>query len=99
MAALGSYEPTLLRVYEGDAGPCSEPLEFLSTLFPGESRPLLLPTPDIGASLPKRLLSFGPEPFELGQSGPYDRSYIGILPIKHYTSQQTPAQLADLLRL
>src|SRR3546814_11454337 len=53
MAALGSYEPTLLRVYEGEAGPCSEPLEFLSTLFHGESRPLLLPTQDIGAYLPE----------------------------------------------
>src|SRR3546814_4496977 len=47
LAALGSYEPTLLRVYEGEAGPCSEPLDFLSTLFHGESRPLLLPTQDI----------------------------------------------------
>src|SRR3546814_14714787 len=99
MAALGSYEPTLLRVYEGEAGPCSEPLEFLSTLFHGESRPLLLPTQDIGAYLPDRRISFGQETVELGTSGPCDRSYLGLVSIKDYPGQTSPGMFDELLRL
>src|SRR3546814_472624 len=99
MAALGSYEPTLLRVYEGEAGPCSEPLEFLSTLFHGESRPLLRPTQDIGAYLPDRRISFGQETVELGPSGPCDRSYLGLVSIKDYPGQTSPGMFDELLRL
>src|SRR5919112_6486235 len=46
MAALGSYEPRLLGVYETPHGPCSEPLEFLSGLYNCEMRPVLLPLQD-----------------------------------------------------
>src|SRR3546814_19521841 len=99
MAALGSYGPTLLRVYEGEAGPCPEPLEFLSTLFHGESRPLLLPTQDIGAYLPDRRISFGQETVELGPSGPCDRRYLGLVSIKDYPGQTSPGMFDELLRL
>ncbi len=99
MAALGSYEPTLLSAYEGEAGPCSEPLEFLSTLFHGESRPLLLPTQDIGAYLPDRRISFGQETVELAPSGLSDRSYLGLVSIKDYPGQTSPGMFDELLRL
>lgn len=52
MAALGDYKPRLLSVYETAHGLCSQPLEFLSSLYNGESRPVLLPQQDIGAYLP-----------------------------------------------
>ena len=59
LAALGSYAPRLLGVYETPQGPCSEPLEFLSALYNGEMRPVLLPMQDLGAYLPYRRISFG----------------------------------------
>jgi type IV secretion system protein VirB4 len=99
MAALGSYEPSLLGVYEGSAGLCSEPLEFLSTLFNGESRPVLLPTQDIGAYLPDRRISFGQEAIELGPSGHSGRSFLGLVSIKDYPGQTSPGMFDELLRL
>ena len=99
MAALGSYEPTLLGVYEGKAGLCSEPLEFLSTLYNGENRPVLLPTQDIGAYLPDRRISFGQETVELGPTGHAARSYLGIVSIKDYPGQTSPGMFDELLRL
>lgn len=99
MAALGSYEPTLLGVYEGKAGLCSESLEFLSTLYNGENRPVLLPTQDIGAYLPDRRISFGQETVELGPTGHAARSYLGIVSIKDYPGQTSPGMFDELLRL
>ena len=52
-----------------DQGPCSEPLEFLSYLFNGEMRPVLLPMQDIGDYLPYRRVSFGQDAIELGRAG------------------------------
>ena len=52
IAALGDYKPRLLSVDETVHGLCSQPLEFLSSLYNGESRPVLLPQQDIGAYLP-----------------------------------------------
>lgn len=99
MAALGSYEPSLLSVYDGPVGPCSEPLEFLSTLYNGENRPVLLPTQDIGAYLPDRRISFGQEAIELGPSGHSDRSFLGLVSIKDYPGQTSPGMFDELLRL
>ena len=99
MAALGAYEPRLLGVYEGKGGLCSEPLEFLSTLFNGETRPVLLPTQDIGAYLPYRRISFGQETVELGPTGTSDRSFIGLLSIKDYPGQTSAGMFDELLRL
>ncbi|AMG72876.1 VirB4 family type IV secretion/conjugal transfer ATPase [Sphingopyxis granuli] len=99
MAALAGYEPSLLGIYEGGAGLYSEPLEFLSTLFHGESRPVLLPTQDIGAYLPDRRISFGQEAIELGPSGHADRSYLGLVSIKDYPGQTSPGMFDELLRL
>jgi type IV secretion system protein VirB4 len=99
MAALGSYAPRLLGVYETPHGTCSEPLEFLSTLYNGEVRPVLLPVQDLGEYLPYRRISFGQETLELGRAGTTPRSFQCIISIKDYPSQTEPGMFDDLLRL
>lgn len=99
IAALGSYAPRLLGVYQTPAGPCSEPLEFLSSLYNGEMRPVLLPMQDLGAYLPYRRVSFGAEAVELGPAGPSPRSFMGLVSIKDYPGQTAPGMLDELLRL
>jgi type IV secretion system protein VirB4 len=99
MAALGSYEPRLLGVYETPHGPCSEPLEFLSMLYNGEMRPVLLPLQDLGDYLPYRRISFGQETIELGPAGPTPRSFLGLVSIKDYPGQTVAGMLDELLRL
>ena len=95
----GSYGPRLLGVYETPQGPCSEPLEFLSALYNGEMRPVLLPMQDLGAYLPYRRVSFGQETVELGAAGPSPRSFLGLVSIKDYPGQTAPGMLDELLRL
>ncbi|HWT13507.1 MAG TPA: VirB4 family type IV secretion/conjugal transfer ATPase [Allosphingosinicella sp.] len=99
LAALGSYEPRLLGVYQTAQGPCSEPLEFLAALYNAEMRPVLLPMQDLGAYLPYRRVSFGQETVELGPAGPSPRSFLGIVSIKDYPGQTAPGMLDELLRL
>jgi type IV secretion system protein VirB4 len=99
IAALGSYEPRLLGVYETRQGHCSEPLEFLSYLFNGEMRPVLLPMQDIGDYLPYRRISFGQDTIELGRAGASPRQFLGIVSVKDYPGQTAPGMLDDLLRL
>jgi type IV secretion system protein VirB4 len=99
IAALGSYEPRLLGVYETPHGPCSEPLEFLSMLYNGEMRPVLLPLQDLGDYLPYRRISFGQETIELGPAGATRRSFTGLVSIKDYPGQTVAGMLDELLRL
>ncbi|HEX8126829.1 MAG TPA: VirB4 family type IV secretion/conjugal transfer ATPase [Allosphingosinicella sp.] len=99
MAALGSYEPRLLGVYDTAHGPCSEPLEFLSMLYNGEMRPVLLPLQDLGDYLPYRRISFGQETVELGPAGATPRSFTGMVSIKDYPGQTVAGMLDELLRL
>jgi len=99
MAALGSYEPRLLGVYDTPHGPCSEPLEFLSVLYNGEMRPVLMPLEDLGDYLPYRRVSFGQETVELGPAGASPRSFAGIVSIKDYPGQTVAGMLDELLRL
>jgi type IV secretion system protein VirB4 len=99
MAALGSYEPRLLGVYDTPHGPCSEPLEFLSVLYNGEMRPVLLPLQDLGDYLPYRRVSFGQETVELGPAGATPRSFLGLVSIKDYPGQTVAGMLDELLRL
>ncbi len=99
IAALGSYGPRLLGVYDSAQGPCSEPLEFLSTLYNGERRPVLLPYQDLGAYLPYRRVSFGEEAIELGPTGATPRSFSAIVSIKDYPGQTAPGMFDELLRL
>lgn len=99
VAALASYEPRVLGVYETKQGPCSELLEFLSYIFNGEMRPVLLPMQDIGDYLPYRRVSFGQDAVELGRAGATERSFLGLVSIKDYPGQTAPGMLDDLLRL
>jgi type IV secretion system protein VirB4 len=99
LAALGSYEPRLLGVYESAQGPCSEPLEFLSYLYNGEMRPVLLPIQDLGDYLPYRRVSFGEDAIELGRAGASPRQFIGMVSVKDYPGQTAPGMLDELLRL
>jgi type IV secretion system protein VirB4 len=99
MAALGSYEPRLLGVYSTKQGPCSEPLEFLSYLFNGEMRPVLLPMQDVGDYLPYRRVSFGQDAIELGRAGASPRQFLGLVSVKDYPGQTAPGMLDELLRL
>jgi type IV secretion system protein VirB4 len=99
LAQLGSYSPRLLGVYETPQGVCSEPLEFLSSLYNGETRPVLLPHQDIGAYLPYRRISFGQETVELSPAGHTPRGFCGVVSIKDYPAQTAPGMLDELLRL
>ena len=99
LAALGSYAPRLLGVYETPQGFCSEPLEFLSALYNGEMRPVLMPMQDLGAYLPYRRVSFGQETVELGPCANQERSFLGLVSIKDYPGQTAPGMLDELLRL
>ena len=99
MAALASYEPQLLSVYETREGTCSEQLELLSSILNGEMRPVLLPMQDIGAYLPYRRVSFGQDAIELAPSGTSPRSYLAIISIKDYPGQTSAGMFDELLRL
>ena len=99
LAALGNYEPRVLGVYPTKQGHCSEPLEFLSYLFNGEMRPVLLPMQDIGDYLPYRRISFGQDAVELGRAGASPRQYLGMVSVKDYPGQTAPGMLDELLRL
>ncbi len=99
LAALAPYGVRLLGVYDTERGPCSEPLEFLSSLYNGEMRPVLLPHSDLGHYLPYRRVSFGAETLELSRAGALDRSFATMISIKDYPPQTAPGMLDDLLRL
>ena len=99
LASLSGYEPRLLSVYDTPQGPCSEPLEFLSYLFNGEMRPVLLPVQDLGEYLPYRRISFGEQAIELGRAGATPKSFVAMISIKDYPGQTAPGMLDQLLRL
>lgn len=99
MAALGSYGPRLLSVYDTPQGLCSEPIEFLSSLYNGELRPQLLPHSDVGDYIPGRRVSFGQNAIELGPNGFGVRRFSAILSVKDYAGQTAPGMFDELLRL
>lgn len=99
IAALGDYEPRLLGVCETPAGVCSQPLEFLSELYNGERRPVLLPHQYLGSYLPYRRVSFGQEAVELSAVGHLPRSFLGLVSIKDYPAWSAPGMFDELLRL
>ena len=99
LAGMARYGPRVLGVYETSCGPCSEALEFLSALYNGEFRPVLLPEGDVGEYLPYRRVSFGQNALELGVAGTTPRSYASLVSIKEYPGQTTPGMLDNLLRL
>jgi len=99
ISGLGEYAPSLLGVYETPNGVCSEPLEFLSSLYNGEQRPMLLPHQDLGAHLPYRRVSFGQETVELSPTGHLPRSFVAMVSIKDYPGFSSPGMFDELMRL
>jgi type IV secretion system protein VirB4 len=103
ISALAPYGARVLGAYDGlnggQGGRCSEPLEFLSCLYNGEMRPVLVPQGDAGEYLPYRRASFGLETLELSRAGALARGFGAMVSIKDYPAQTTPGMLDDLLRL
>ncbi len=99
VVALGSYAPRTLGVVRADDGWRSEPMEFLSRLYNGEDRPVLLPHGDIGHHLPARRVSFGQDTVELAPAGPLARRFVGVVSIKDYPGQTLPGMFDELYRL
>ncbi|HWU02790.1 MAG TPA: VirB4 family type IV secretion/conjugal transfer ATPase [Novosphingobium sp.] len=98
-AALAHYNARVLGIYDTAQGPCSEPLEFLATLYNGALRPMRLPLGDLGHHLPWRRASFGQDTLELGPAGDVSPAFGAIVSIKDYPGQTMPGMLDELLRL
>lgn len=99
MASLSQYDPRVLSTYDGADGTRSEPLEFLSYLFNGDMRPVLMPHGDIGHHLPARRASFGLDTVELAPSGPLERRFVALVSIKDWPQQTMPGMFDELARL
>jgi type IV secretion system protein VirB4 len=99
LSALAPYGARLLTAYLGPQGQCSEPLEFLSLLYNGETRPVCLPNADLGMYLPYRRISFGADALELAPTGRLPRTFAAMVSVKDYPGQTSPGMLDDLLRL
>jgi type IV secretion system protein VirB4 len=99
IASLDSYAPRLLSVYQNDDGYRSEPLEFLSFLYNGQMRPMVLPYGDLGHHLPFRRVSFGDDAFELGPAGAISRSFGAMVSIKDYPAQTLAGMFDELYRM
>lgn len=99
LASLEPYGARLLGAYETRNGPCSELLEFLSSLYNGELRPVLLPRADLGLYLPYRRVSFGADVLELSAAGESPRSFAAMISIKEYPPVSAAGMLDDILRL
>lgn len=99
VAALGSYDPRMLSVYNSEHGYRSEPLEFLSWLYNADMRPVGLPHGDLGQHLPFRRVSFGQEAFELAPAGHLPRKFGAVISIKDYPAQTLPGMFDELYRM
>jgi len=99
LASLAPYGARSLKVYDTALGPGSEPMEFLTSLYNGEMRPVLLPQSDLGRHIPYRRVSFGVDTLELSAAGSLPRGFAAMISVKDYPSQTAPGLLDDLLRL
>lgn len=99
IAALSPYGVRLLGTYDIAGALASEPLEYLSALYNGDFRPVLLPESDIGQYLPIRRVSFGAQTVELSAAGGLERSFTAMISVKEYPGQTAPGALDELMRL
>lgn len=99
LRSLSPYGARRLGTYSTKAGDCSEALEFLSFLYNGELRPVLLPRADIGHYLPHRRVSFGTDAIDLTGATAAERRFAAMLSIKDYPPATAPGLLDNLLRL
>ena len=99
LRSLERYGARRLGGYETPAGPCSEPLEFLSFLLNGELRPVLRPRADLGQALAQTRVSFGLDTIDLKPPTAASRRYAAMIGIKDYPQATAPGLLDNLLRL
>jgi type IV secretion system protein VirB4 len=99
IAALGSYAPRLLSVYEAPNGIASEPIEFLGCLTNGVMRPALLPYGPLAEGLAWRRVSFGQNAVEFAPAGDAPRRFAALVSIKDYAGETAPGMFDELLRL
>lgn len=99
LAGLEPYGARLLSCYRTEAGWLSEPLEFLSTIYNGEMRPVVMPAggSDLGHHLPYKRISFGLDALEVAGAGV--RSFAAMLSIKEYPAETRPGLIDNILRL
>ncbi|MDP2419319.1 MAG: alpha-hydroxy-acid oxidizing protein, partial [Hydrogenophaga sp.] len=97
LAVLEPYGAVPLTVYDGAAGNCSEPVEFLSSLYNGELRAVALPRADLGRHIPYKRVTFGDEAFELRGPTAADTKVGAILSVKDYPSETQAGLLDGLL--
>jgi type IV secretion system protein VirB4 len=99
LAAMQPYGARVLGTYGTAQGTFSEPLELLSALYNGETRPVLLPAgnEDLGHHVPYSRVSFGLEAIEV--RGPTHRSFASMLGIKEYPDATRAGLLDGLLRV
>ena len=99
LAGLEPYGARLLSTYRTDTGELSEPLEFLSSIYNGEMRPVVMPEPgaDLGHHLPYKRVSFGLDALEVTGAG--GRSFAAMLSIKEYPAETRPGLIDNILRL
>ena len=98
-AALAPYGARTLGLYEGRAGVCSEPAEFLSLLVNGEPRPVLEPSGDLGQALATRRLNFGLDAMEFAAAGASPAAFGAMVSMKDYPARSRPGMLDGVLRL
>jgi type IV secretion system protein VirB4 len=99
IAALAPYRPRRLTTYETVNGMFSEPLEFLSSLFNGDMRPMPASVADAADALARRRVSFGFDALELGACADLERTFAAMLAIKEYPAHTTPGQLDAVLSI
>ena len=99
LAGLEPYGARVLSCYPTAAGEMSEPLEFLSSIYNGEMRPVVLPAAetDLGHHLPYKRVSFGLDALEVSGAG--SRSFAAMLSIKEYPAETRPGLIDNILRL
>ncbi|MBB4086954.1 VirB4 family type IV secretion/conjugal transfer ATPase [Sphingomonas carotinifaciens] len=99
VAGLSAYSARVLGGYDGAVGRCSEPLELLSALYNGETRPVLTPpdATDCGHHIPYARISFGVDAIETRLSG--GRRFAGMLSVKEYPDATRAGLIDNLLRL
>ena len=99
LATMDGYGAQPLGCYERDGLSFSEPLELLSALYNGETRPVLLPREDadLGHHIPYSRVSFGLDAIE--SRGPTRRSFAGIISVKDYPDATHAGIIDGLLRL
>jgi type IV secretion system protein VirB4 len=100
MSALGRYGPRQLGQYETHSGElrCMM-MEHLSSIYNGDSQPVLVPQGDLGHYLPYKRVSFGMDTLELRGAVHAGNRLGAIISVKDYPAATTPGMLDNLLRL